>query len=102
MGRLIPQAERQTKGDHRYTDHSTDIAALRGISERIVAAFPDVNTAPSETRKDAVIAECAAALLEVHDDTGIALDNWTGPYELVIEGLALIGQPREAFIPNGV
>ena len=34
--------------------------------------------------------EAAAALLEVHDSTGISLDNWNGPREFVED---LIGTP---------
>ena len=42
----------------------------------------------------------AAALLEVHDDTGISLDDWVGPREFVNDVLAEFGLP--GFEPNGV
>lgn len=35
----------------------------------------------------------AAALLEVHDDTGISLDNWHGPKEFVNDVLAEFDLP---------
>ncbi len=58
------------------TDHSEDIVCLRADaeSERLLAggsAFV------------ALALDTAAELLEVHDDTGISLDNWTAPRAFV-------------------
>lgn len=58
--------------DRRTSDHSDEIDRLRHI-----AADPGVDEAVQ------IQHEAAAALLEVHDQTGLSLDNWKGPREFV-------------------
>jgi hypothetical protein len=57
------------------TDHSADIAMLRGRAEWH-AGFGG----PPQTR---LMFETAADLLELHDSTGISLDDWTSARELI-------------------
>lgn len=72
------------------TDHSDEIRDLRAFSRQ--------SRGPSDA---AIIARAAADLLEVHDASGISLDDWTGPRDLV--NLALSRYlTRGTFTPNGV
>lgn len=84
------------------TDHSEEILAMRQAAARIQVQYPYADLCPDEKRKDATILVAAAALLECHDTSGIALDDWTGPLELVYEGLWLIGKDRPDFLPSGI
>ena len=83
------------------TDHTDEIAALRSESARLMRETP-----PEEAQHvDAILNaafETAAALLEVHDATGISLDDWDGPRELVVACLTGIGYPDGTFLPNHV
>jgi hypothetical protein len=49
---------------------------------------------------EAAAYETAAALLEEHDATGISLDHWIGPRELVNRCLQSLGW--NPLTPNGV
>jgi hypothetical protein len=60
----------------------------------------DTTTGCQSAMTEAAAYETAAALLEEHDATGISLDNWTGPRELVNRCLSALGWV--AFTPNGV
>lgn len=71
------------------TDHSKDIADLR----RRAAAFRGPRNVQTTHSNDL---ECAAALLECHDETGISLDEWDGPRQFVEQ---YIGHPIQE---NGV
>lgn len=84
----------------RVTDHSEEIAVLRATAVGTLRSFP--TGAPDEKRRNAAMLMCAAALLEVHDESGVSLDNWIGPLELVVEALLLVGRPAEDFLPNQV
>lgn len=86
-----------------HTDHSAEIQAMRDFALSIVAKYPDgASTAPHLEFLEATVCMAAAGLLEVHDDSGISLDNWTGPRELVETGLMIVGLPRETFLENHV
>lgn len=63
--------------NYRTTDHSVEISLLR----RRAAAYR--HSTDRHERVESLIAECAAALLQCHDETGISLDDWPGPRELV-------------------
>lgn len=75
---------------------------MRDLGTEIMHRYPDVNACPNEPLLESVILFGAAALLEVHDATGISLDDWTGPHEIVIQGLLIAGYDRSAFLENGV
>ena len=73
------------------TSHEDEIRELRENAERFA-----INDAGS-----AIVARAAADLLEVHDASGISLDNWAGPRNLV--NLALTRHTQAGtFTPNGV
>lgn len=63
------------------TDHSEDIARLRRSATKW--AFKAGQTESRDLMLQALAQQAAAALLEVHDATGISLDNWVGPRGLV-------------------
>lgn len=97
------------KYDHyeaKHTDHSGEIEALRAKVAEIMAQYPDTSVLPDEERLRVRMQSshlmCAAALLEVHDDTGISLDNWVGPRELVEDSLEFLGFPDGTFLENHV
>lgn len=72
------------------TDHSEKIAKLRAGADR-------ARTRKTiEAKQAAINLDCAAALLEVHDATGISLDNWP-PVRAFVE--YLISEPIQE---NGV
>ncbi len=73
----------------RTTDHSEEIGALRFLSDNT----PNVEVG--------ILARCAADLLEVHDATGISLDDWTGPRNLVNFALSRF-TTGGTLLPNGV
>ena len=75
----------------RTTDHSEEIRALR-----------DAWLAQTErqSHRTAILYRAAADLLEVHDETGISLDDWDGPRNLV--NLALSDLGLGGVLPNGV
>lgn len=52
------------------TDHSAEVARLRERAQR-------------KERYDRLVYELAADLLESHDQSGIALDNWPAARDLV-------------------
>lgn len=85
-----------------YTVHADEIAAMRQRVADIMAEYPNASEAPRVAFLEATICQAAAALLEVHDDTGISLDNWVGPREVVETALMTIGLPRETFLENHV
>lgn len=86
----------------RTTDHSDEIAAMRVAVEAIMATFPFGLGCPDELRKDTVILMASATLLKCHDDTGVSLDDWLGPRQLITEALLLIGLDDTTFLTNGV
>lgn len=79
------------------TEHEAEIAALREEAFLLQSLTP---TPRSPEDDDLVLRVCAlmtaAALLEVHDASGISLDDWIGPRQLVEH---FIG---DAFLENGV
>lgn len=85
----------------RTTDHSDDIAALRAFTKNIMEQYPDIDDCPDLEQLQAVVCQAAAALLECHDATGISLDNWTGPRELVVQALWTVGR-FDVFKENNV
>lgn len=99
-----------SNGTGRRTDHSDEITRLRQITDHTMEVGKDdpatVMTYEGFVLPAAVMAaicECAAGLLEVHDATGISLDEWAGPRELVELALALAGyDPEVTFLENGV
>jgi hypothetical protein len=66
------------------TDHGDEILAMR--QQAAMTQGDDITSA-----LEVAMLNCAAALLEVHDATGIVLDTWSGPRELVELALELIG-----------
>lgn len=86
MSRIIKAGETRPNGQvctFDYTDHSVEIAELRYQA----ACMRERDLEPGYNRARYIEAlEAAAALLEVHDDTGIVLDNWW-PVRQFIEGL---------------
>lgn len=92
--------------DHRTTSHEHEIKTMREWVRMLVKGEP---MAVMETKIGvipagvlAVILEASAALLETHDATGISLDDWTGPRELVELGLVLMLFPEGTLLANGV
>lgn len=86
----------------RHSDHSAEIEAMRAKAAEIRAQESE-NPDPLEPEGlQVLVLECASALLEVHDDTGISLDDWKGPRELVEGALALTGFPEGTFLVNEV
>lgn len=82
----------------RTTDHSEDITAMeKFVLESMVEDHPEYGMF-----LETLIVKAAAALLTCHDATGISLDNWTGPRELVEQALTIIGKGDEDFVENGV
>ena len=83
------------------TDHAVFIAAMRREAAmlRVMEGQRLLGAEQDRLRKDAEFMECAAALLEVHDSTGISLDDWRGPRELVETALRIVGG---TFTENGV
>lgn len=63
-------------------DHSADITALRSTAKQLRALHTSEELTHLIAVKSAMY-ETAAALLEVHDATGISLDHWKGPRDLV-------------------
>lgn len=84
------------------TDHTIERLIMVARAREIMQQYPDVRTCPAELRKDAAILMAAAALLEVHDASGISLDDWIGPRQLITEALELVGLTDDLFLPNGV
>ena len=85
----------------QHTNHDLEIAAMRADSEAIMDAVdPALATLEQGFRCAAMMT--AAALLEVHDATGISLDTWTGPLHLVEMCLRVLGYPEGTFLRNGV
>lgn len=74
----------------RHTSHTDEIKALRDETLRRMDACPAA-TASIEEAIQITAFQAAAALLESHDDTGVVLDNWAGPRELVEYCLSAIG-----------
>jgi hypothetical protein len=73
------------------TDHSEEIRELRERARTYAQSAP----------ASAIVCRAAADLLEVHDRTGISLDRWDGPRDLV--NLALSRHTGSGtFTPNGV
>lgn len=89
-----------------HTDHAEEIATMRAWAEMLTKGdpFSKVTTASGEmpTGTLVTILEAAAGLLEVHDHTGISLDDWHGPKELVQHALVLMQFSPDALLPNGV
>lgn len=83
-----------------HTDHSQEIAALRVQSRRLMRKHPAESATLEQAIANAAF-ETAAALLEVHDDTGISLDEWIGPRQLVERCLEAVGHP-DTFLENHV
>lgn len=79
--------------NYRTTDHSEEIAALRGVADDDTDGMSDLNKA---------VLLAAADLLEVHDATGISLDNWFGPKELIAQALKMVYPDEDRFLENGV
>lgn len=73
--------------DNVRTDHSEQIKNLRQTGE-VIARSEGGDTGALHER--VLMFEAAAALLEVHDTTGISLDNWKGPREFVE---MMLGEP---------
>jgi hypothetical protein len=63
------------------TSHEVEIAMLRYEATKYRDLLKDHPT-PGHLLQ-AVAREAAAALLETHDTSGISLDEWKGPRELV-------------------
>lgn len=88
--------ERNSSGG--TTNHVQEIDQLRARSREIRLAHPH----PKPPQDDHIFLqvaglETAAALLEVHDASGISLDRWIGPRQLVE---FFIGPGK--FLENGV
>ena len=99
MSRYIEVTSQSYKATH--TDHTDEIAALRSESQRLMRETPFEKAQYVDAILNAAF-ETAAALLEVHDATGISLDDWVGPRELVESCLTGIGYPDGTFLPNHV
>lgn len=84
------------------TDHSQDIARMRSYAGIAMSKYGDPLDAPMEDNFRIYICMAAAALLEVHDDSGISLDDWLGPRELVEIAMNIVGLSPTDFIENGV
>lgn len=69
------------------TNHSEQITDLRNTAMSLERG--DHKDSP-DIKKRIIMFNAAAALLEVHDDTGISLDNWKGPREFVE---MMLGEP---------
>lgn len=90
---------------YRTTDHNIEITAMREKAKEIVQKYPigGEERAPESEFWKCTILMASAALLECHDATGISLDDWVGPRELVELGLTLIDlDSDEVFLKNGV
>ena len=70
------------------TNHAGAIATIRAEANRLSSSTPT-----------AIALRAAADLLEVHDATGISLDNWDNPAALVNWALDYCGYL--SFEPNG-
>lgn len=92
----VKLAEANAKGG--TTDHSEEIAEM----EKFVAISMAEKDVPYGMFLETLIVKTAATLLQGHDDSGISLDNWTGPRELVEQALSIIGKGDEDFVENGV
>lgn len=107
MSEYVPYVNGTYKATH--TNHSVEIEALRAKANEIMAANPvPADGQPLMSYEDNLTLRtqvstllCAAALLEVHDATGISLDDWTGPRELVENALESVGHDG-AFLLNHV
>ncbi len=84
-----------------HTFHGLEIAAMRADDEAIRASVKPEDATFEQGLRSAAM-RTAAALLEVHDDTGISLDNWVGPRELVELCLHTLGYPDGTFLENHV
>lgn len=80
------------------TDHSEEIALL----EAYVAGIMAEDATHYGMYLEALICKAAAALLRDHDSSGGSLDDWTGPRELVLQALHIVGKGDEDLISNGV
>lgn len=81
-------------GDMHYTDHTAEVAHLR---LRAAIYRKTITGDLTNLEKTIVFAmETAADLLEIHDDTGLSLDNWEAARGLVEH---LLGEP---ILPNCV
>lgn len=83
------------------TDHTDEIRALRAESNRLCREVKPEDATPEQAILNAAFM-ASAALLEVHDASGISLDNWIGPREMVEACLTGIGYPDGTFLENGV
>lgn len=85
-----------------HSDHSEEITALRQRVGLLITQHPPETATPEQAILITGL-ETAAALLEVHDDTGISLDNWIGPRQLVESAFMYLGlDPDATFLENGV
>lgn len=80
------------------TDHSEEVAEM----EKFVAITMAEDDVPYGMFLETLICKAASALLQDHDSSGGSLDHWTGPRELVIQALTIIGKDEEDLISNGV
>lgn len=94
-------AEERANGEHRHTVHEDEIRALRAEALRLCGEVKPEDATPQQAILNAAF-EASAALLEVHDDTGISLDDWVGPREMVEACLTGIGYPDGTFLENEV
>lgn len=89
-----------------HTDHSDEIAEMYRLAREMMETTDPAEATVEQALTIATL-RCAAALLEVHDDTGISLDKWDGPDDLVNYGLWIAAgmKPEDRdlhFLPNHV
>lgn len=80
----------------RTTDHFSEIVHMRAVAGVLMARYPDASTTPRQAYYEVTILMAGAALLEVHDATGISLDDWVGPHQLVETALEIAGYDTNA------
>jgi hypothetical protein len=88
------------------TDHSHESDSMRAYAKLLTNGdpFSPVTTVAGPMPAGALVTimDAAAALLEVHDATGISLDSWRGPRELVEYALTLMQFPANTLLDNRV
>jgi hypothetical protein len=97
-------SQRLDGSDHcRTTDHSDEITMMRYAATAIRTRYPDSKDCPYVEYLEARVLDGAADLLEVHDATGISLDDWDGPRKLVETAMRILKLDHATtFLTNGV
>lgn len=95
-------ATRERNKSGGTTNHGIEIDAMRRQVAMTMQEWPSSPDMPQELFHETTILAAAADLLEVHDSSGISLDDWIGPRMLVETAMMIIDLPRETFLENHV